>query len=53
MLQDIERGMQTEIDAMCGAVCRAGHYNGVPTPINFTLWKLIEAKAAQPNSMNR
>jgi 2-dehydropantoate 2-reductase len=49
MLQDIARGAQTEIDAICGVVCRAGQEIGVPTPINLTLWKLIEAKAAQPD----
>ncbi len=49
MLQDIARGAQTEIDAICGVVCRAGQEIGVPTPINLTLWQLIEAKAAQPD----
>ncbi len=49
MLQDIARGAQTEIDAICGVVCRAGQEIGIPTPINLTLWKLIEAKAAQPD----
>jgi 2-dehydropantoate 2-reductase len=49
MLQDIARGAQTEIDAICGVVCRAGQEIGVPTPINHTLWQLIEAKASQPD----
>ncbi len=43
MLQDIRRGAPTEIDAICGAVTRAGERDGVPTPINKACWKLIEA----------
>ncbi len=43
MLQDIQRGSPTEIDAICGAVCRAGSASGVPTPINHTFWQLIQS----------
>jgi 2-dehydropantoate 2-reductase len=32
MLQDVERGAPTEIDAICGAVARAGAAVGVATP---------------------
>ncbi len=41
MLQDISRGAATEIDAICGAVVRAGRENGVPTPFNWTMWQLL------------
>lgn len=34
MLQDVQRGAQTEIDAICGSVVRAGAEAGVPTPVN-------------------
>lgn len=44
MLQDVLRGAPTEIDALCGAVVRAGALVGVPTPINRVLWQLIRAR---------
>lgn len=43
MLQDVQRGTLTEIDAICGAVTRAGGKAGIPTPVNRTLWQLISA----------
>lgn len=44
MLQDLQRGAPTEIDAICGAIVRAGEKTGVPTPLNRTLWQLIRAR---------
>ncbi len=41
MLQDVERGAMTEIDAICGAVVRAGRAAGVPTPLNARLHTLV------------
>ena len=46
MLQDVQRGAPTEIDAICGAIAAEGGKLGIPTPINWTLWKLVKAKAA-------
>ena len=43
MLQDIQRGAPTEIDAICGAIVTAGEQTGVPTPVNRTLWQLVKA----------
>ncbi|MCW5874881.1 MAG: 2-dehydropantoate 2-reductase [Anaerolineales bacterium] len=43
MLQDVQRGAPTEIEAICGAIVRAGQAAGVPTPVNETVWKLVEA----------
>jgi 2-dehydropantoate 2-reductase len=43
MLQDVERGAPTEIDAICGAVVAAGERLGLPTPINWMFWQLIRA----------
>lgn len=43
MLQDVERGAPTEIEAICGAVVRAGEEAVVPTPVNATLLKLVKA----------
>ncbi len=37
MLQSIDKGSRTEVDAIHGAVCEAGRRVGVPTPINDTL----------------
>lgn len=49
MLQDLRRGAPTEIDAICGAVVRAGKEAGVPTPVNETMWRLVKAKAKMSN----
>jgi 2-dehydropantoate 2-reductase len=46
MLQDVKRGSPTEIDAICGAIVRAGEQTGVPTPVNRTLWQLINGLRA-------
>jgi 2-dehydropantoate 2-reductase len=43
MLQDIKRGVPTEIDAICGAVTRAGRLHHVPTPVNEACWQLVQA----------
>ncbi len=43
MLQDVLRGTPTEIDAICGAIVRAGDQYGVPTPLNHTIWQLVKA----------
>lgn len=47
MLQDIQRGAPTEIDAICGAIVQSGERTGVPTPINRTLWQLVKALHAE------
>ncbi len=46
MFQDVERGASTEIDAICGAVVRAGEACGVPTPVNWSMWQLMNALPA-------
>jgi 2-dehydropantoate 2-reductase len=43
MLQDILRRAPTEIDAICGAVARHAEAEGIPAPINWTLWNLVRA----------
>lgn len=43
MLQDVQRGAPTEIDAICGAVVRAARAVGHSAPVNETMWKLISA----------
>ncbi len=43
MFQDVKRGAPTEIDAICGAVVRAGQSRGVSAPVNWTMWQLISA----------
>jgi 2-dehydropantoate 2-reductase len=53
MFQDILRGAPTEIEAINGAVVRAGERHGVPTPVNAVLWRLVRAAAdgASPKRM--
>ena len=44
MLQDIQRGAPTEIDAICGAVHAEGVTVSMPTPVNWILWHLVRAR---------
>jgi 2-dehydropantoate 2-reductase len=44
MLQDLERGRRTEIDAINGYVTRRGRDLGIDTPTNQTLTGLIHAR---------
>jgi 2-dehydropantoate 2-reductase len=46
MLQDIQRGAPTEIDAISGAVVRLAEEHGLATPTNWSMWLLVKAKAA-------
>jgi 2-dehydropantoate 2-reductase len=44
MLQDIQRGRKTEIDALNGAVVKLGNHYGVNTPVNELIVSLLRAK---------
>jgi 2-dehydropantoate 2-reductase len=44
MLQDIQRGAPTEIDAICGAIIREAENLGMDAPVNRLLWQLVKAK---------
>lgn len=48
MFQDIQRGAPTEIDAICGAIARAGRQHRVPTPMNQACWQLVQALTQSP-----
>jgi 2-dehydropantoate 2-reductase len=48
MLQDLERGAATEIDALSGAVVAEGRRLGVPTPVNDGLWRRLRAREGRP-----
>jgi 2-dehydropantoate 2-reductase len=48
MLQDLDRGAKTEIDALCGAVVAEGRRLGVPTPVNAALWLEVREREARP-----
>lgn len=43
MLQDVERGKRTEIDAMNGALAEAGESCGLNMPVNRALWSLVRS----------
>jgi 2-dehydropantoate 2-reductase len=47
MLQDIERGRPTEIDAINGQIAARGARRGLPAPVNATLTRLIRARAGR------
>ncbi|ADI01226.1 ketopantoate reductase family protein [Syntrophothermus lipocalidus] len=44
MLQDIQRGRKTEIDALNGAVVELGMKLGIDTPVNRVIVSLVKAK---------
>jgi 2-dehydropantoate 2-reductase len=44
MLQDMERGRPTEVEAINGAVVREGERLGVPTPYNRALLHMVRAR---------
>ncbi len=43
MLQDLERGAPTEVDAICGAIVCAAVHAGIDAPINRIVWRLIQS----------
>jgi 2-dehydropantoate 2-reductase len=45
MLQDVQAGRATEIDAICGAVYREGERRGVAAPLNQAMTVLVSALA--------
>lgn len=47
MLQDLERGRPTEVDAINGEVWRRGTARGIFTPTNELLTRLVHAREAQ------
>jgi 2-dehydropantoate 2-reductase len=53
MLQDILRSAPTEIDAINGAIVRAGTQTGLTTPINRTLWQIVKALSAKNTGMQK
>ncbi len=53
MLQDLERGRRTEIDAINGAIARMGEEAGVPCPVNRVLTLLVKEAEGQRSSHSR
>jgi 2-dehydropantoate 2-reductase len=53
MLQDLERGRPTEIDALNGWVARRGAELGVAAPVNATLARLIRARVRRGEPCSR
>jgi 2-dehydropantoate 2-reductase len=49
MLQDVLRGAQTEIDAICGAIVKAAEKNKIGAPANWVCWQLVKAINRKPN----
>ena len=41
MLQDVERGRPTEIDAINGVIVSEGRRLGVSAPMNEAVWRLV------------
>lgn len=54
MLQDIDRGAPTEVEAICGAVARIAHDLGILTPVNLRLCRLVrQIEGGQPPLLER
>ena len=53
MLQDLERGRRTEIDAINGEVWKRGAARGIVTPVNEMLTRLLHAREALPGGERR
>jgi 2-dehydropantoate 2-reductase len=51
MLQDLENGRQTEIDAINGSIVRAAEKAGIPVPWNRMLMQLIKAATLTPTPL--
>lgn len=49
MLQDLELGRTTEIDAICGEICRRAERAGLAAPANRVLLALVEARTRDAN----
>ena len=45
MLQDVQAGRPTEVDAICGAVYREGERRGIAAPLNQAMTVLVSALA--------
>ena len=43
MWDDVQHGRGTEVDDLCGAVCRLAHQHGVVAPRNAAMCKLMDA----------
>ncbi len=49
MLQDVDRGAPTEVEAICGAVARIARDLGIQTPVNLRLCRLVrQIEGGQP-----
>ncbi len=44
MLQDVEAGRETEVEAFAGTVIRLGRETSTPVPVNQTLYWLLKAR---------
>lgn len=53
MLQDLERGRPTEIDAISGEIWKRGVAHGIVTPVNELLTRLVHAREAVRGPCNR
>jgi 2-dehydropantoate 2-reductase len=52
MLQDMQRGAPTEIEAINGAVVRAAERWGVSAPVNQTLYLLVKSMVDKQDLKN-
>ena len=53
MLQDLEAGRPTEVDAINGEICRRGRTHGIGTPVGDTLVAMIRFMAAKGAAKGR
>lgn len=53
MLQDLERGRRTEIEAINGSIWRYGREAGIPTPVNATMTRLMRFRERRAEGRGR
>lgn len=53
MLRDVQRGVPTEIDAICGAVVAAAAQAGLEAPLNTALQDLVRQREAANGPLDR
>jgi 2-dehydropantoate 2-reductase len=53
MLQDIENGRRTEIDAITGSIVKEGKIHNIPTPVNEVFLLLVKAMEEKIFNINK
>jgi 2-dehydropantoate 2-reductase len=53
MLQDLDAGRPTEIEAISGAIVHRAHAHGIPVPLTETVLHLMRARERSASDLHR